>query len=74
MAEPGQPAAPLAGITVVTLEQAAQIVELQIGGILLPFDNPELAGTTVGEVLADPARFRGRDLSSTLSKKARISG
>jgi len=32
----------------------------------LPFDDPELAGTTVGVVLADSARFEGETLADPL--------
>jgi hypothetical protein len=31
--------------------------------VLLPFDDPELAGATVGDVLADPARYEGCTLA-----------
>jgi hypothetical protein len=48
--------------TGMTVEAAAKIVENQCRGILLPdivlpFDDEDLAGTTVGDVLADPERF-----------------
>jgi hypothetical protein len=53
------------------LAQARRIVERQCSGILLPdlvlpFDNPELTGVTVGDVLADPARFEGETLADPL--------
>ena len=34
--------------------------------IVLPFDDPELAGCTVGDVLADPERFEGETLADPL--------
>ena len=34
--------------------------------IELPFDDPELAGCTVGDVLADPERFEGETLADPL--------
>jgi hypothetical protein len=51
--------------------QARIIVERQCSGILLPdvvlpFDDPELNGTTVGNVLADPPRFEGETLADPL--------
>jgi hypothetical protein len=53
------------------LVQARIIVERQCAGILLPdvalpFDDPELSDTTVGDVLADPARFEGETLADPL--------
>ncbi|HEY1301062.1 MAG TPA: hypothetical protein VGF07_11240 [Stellaceae bacterium] len=50
---------------------AAQIVGRQCDGILhpaivLPFDDPDLAGTTVADVLADPDRFVGETLADPL--------
>jgi hypothetical protein len=53
-------------------EQAAkQAVIRQCEGILrpdivLPFDAPELAGSTVGDVLADPERYEGETLADPL--------
>jgi hypothetical protein len=53
-------------------EQAARkIVERQCDGVLhpdieLPFDDPDLAGCTVGDVLADPERFVGETLADPL--------
>ncbi len=32
-------------------------------GVVLPFDDPELVGTTVADVLADPVRFEGATLA-----------
>ena len=53
------------------LAQARIIVERQCAGLLLPdvilpFDAPELAGATVGDVLANPARFEGETLADPL--------
>ena len=53
-------------------EQAARkVIERQCEGVLrpdveLPFDDPELAGCTVGDVLADPERFEGETLADPL--------
>ena len=53
-------------------EQAAkQVIVRQCEGVLrpdveLPFDDPELAGCTVGDVLADPERFEGETLADPL--------
>jgi hypothetical protein len=54
-------------------EQAArQVVERQCEGVLrpdvlLPFDDPELAGCTVGDVLADPEAYEGETLADPLA-------
>jgi hypothetical protein len=50
---------------------AARIIERQCVGILLPdivlpFDDPGFAGSTVADVLADPARFEGATLADPL--------
>jgi hypothetical protein len=50
---------------------AKRVVERQCAGVLLPdlvlpFDDPELAGATAGEVLADPERFAGETLADPL--------
>lgn len=50
---------------------ARHIAERHTEGILLPdvilpFDDPELAGTTVADVLADPARFEGETMADPL--------
>lgn len=47
---------------------AKEAIERQCGGellsdVVLPFDDPELQGCTVGDVLADPDRFKGRRLA-----------
>jgi hypothetical protein len=51
--------------------QAMRVVESLCQGILLPhvalpFDDPELAGISVADVLADPARFEGATLADPL--------
>jgi hypothetical protein len=55
----------------ITIARARHAVERQIGGVLLPhvelpFDDPELAGTTVAQVLADPEAFVGETLADPL--------
>jgi hypothetical protein len=50
---------------------ARQVIERQCEGVLrpdivLPFDDPELNGTTVGDVLADPGRFEDETLADPL--------
>jgi P4 family phage/plasmid primase-like protien len=57
--------------TGITAEAAARIVERQCQGVLLPdvalpFDDPDLAGVTVAEVLADPHRFINETLADPL--------
>jgi hypothetical protein len=52
-------------------ERAARIIGKQCAGVLLPkvllpFDDDELAGVTVRDVLADPARFEGATLADPL--------
>ena len=61
----------LAERTGMTVESAARVIAQQCGGILLPdlilpFDDPALAGITVADVLADPARFEGATLADPL--------
>jgi hypothetical protein len=57
-------------------EQAARkVIERQCEGVLhpdvvLPFDDEELAGKTVGDVLADPARFEGETLADPIEGMA----
>jgi len=51
--------------------QARRIIERQCDGVLLPdmileFDDPELTGVTVGDVLNDPNRFVGETLADPL--------
>jgi hypothetical protein len=53
------------------IESAKRIIEKQSQGTLLPdlvlpFDDPELAGKTVGDVLADPDRYEGETLADPL--------
>jgi hypothetical protein len=55
---------------------ARKIIERQCDGVLrpdavLPFDNPELAGRTAGDVLDDPARFEGEKLADPLDDEDR---
>ena len=50
---------------------ARQVIVRQCDGVLrpdveLPFDDPELAGCTVGDVLADPERFEDETLADPL--------
>ena len=50
---------------------ARQVIVRQCEGVLrpdveLPFDDPELAGCTVADVLADPDRFEGETLADPL--------
>jgi hypothetical protein len=50
---------------------ARRMAEAQIGRVLLPFvalpwDDPDLAGSTVADVLSDPARFVGATLADPL--------
>src|SRR5262249_42421209 len=57
--------------TGVSMQAAKQTVERWCEGILLPdialpFDDPQLAGCTVGDVLADPDRFEGATLADPL--------
>ncbi len=61
----------IAARTGASLERAASIAARQSVGVLLPdvvlpFDDPALAGLTVGDVLADPARFEGATLADPL--------
>jgi hypothetical protein len=55
----------------ITTAQATRILERQGAGVLLPavelpFDDPELAGHTVAQVLADPERYVGETLADPL--------
>ena len=61
----------LAERTGISPEIAAQVIARQCCGILLPsivlqFDDPKLAGATVADVLADPARFESATLADPL--------
>jgi hypothetical protein len=54
-----------------TVDAARQMVERKCNGVLmpgvvLPFDDSELDGATVGDVLANPARFVGETLADPL--------
>jgi hypothetical protein len=51
--------------------RARRVVERQCSGVLLPelvlpFDDPEFAGSTVADVMADPSRFEGATLADPL--------
>lgn len=64
-------AAVIAGRSGMPTEDAEQIVTRQTSGVLLPdivlpFDKSELAGVTVGSVLADPRRYEGETLADPL--------
>jgi hypothetical protein len=53
------------------LHRACRIIERQCDGVLLPdvvlsFDDKDLEGKTVADVLADPARFEGETLADPL--------
>jgi len=57
--------------TGISEKAARQVIERQCEGVLrpdivLPFDDPALAGCTVGDVLADPDRFAGETLADPL--------
>ena len=61
----------LAERTGMAAESAARVIAHQCAGILLPdvvlpFDDAELAGVTVADVLADPARYEGETLADPL--------
>jgi hypothetical protein len=61
----------LAARTGMSAGAARQVIARQCEGVLrpdvvLPFDDPELAGCTVGDVLADPDRFVGETLADPL--------
>jgi hypothetical protein len=61
----------LAERTGTDLTRARRTVERQCAGVLLPdvalpFDDEELGGKTVADVLADPARFEGATLADPL--------
>jgi hypothetical protein len=61
----------LADRTGMDIRIALRVVARQCDGVLmpdieLPFDNPDLAGTTVRDVLSDPARFEGATLADPL--------
>jgi hypothetical protein len=61
----------LAKRTGVPEQQAVRIIESQCNGtllpnVVLPFDDPKLAGKAVGDVLADPDRYVGETLADPL--------
>jgi hypothetical protein len=61
----------IAARTGVSVAVAERTVERQCGGVLLPnvelaFDADDMSGCTVGDVLADPARFVGATLADPL--------
>jgi hypothetical protein len=61
----------LAERTGMSAESAAQVIARQCAGVLLPdvilpFDDEEMTGVTVADVLADPARFEGATLADPL--------
>jgi hypothetical protein len=54
-----------------SVHAAQEVLRKQCGGVLLPsiglaFDDPELEGKTVADVLADPAGFEGETLADPL--------
>ena len=61
----------IAGRTGIAPAAAERMADRQCGGVLLPgvvlpFDADDMAGATVGDVLADPARFVGATLADPL--------
>ena len=61
----------LAARTGMTAERARFVIEKQCGGVLmpdmvLPFDDPDLDGITVRDVLADPERYVGETLADPI--------
>jgi hypothetical protein len=61
----------LAQRTGMDLHRARKTIERRCAGVLLPdvelqFDDPELAGKSVADVLVDPARFEGETLADPL--------
>ena len=55
----------------VTMAEAAAVLEKQADGLLLSsvvleFDDPELAGATVGDVLDDPVKYAGETLADPI--------
>jgi hypothetical protein len=64
-------AAKLAAATGMTLAEAAIVLGKQIDGLLLAgveleFDDPDLAGTTVADILDDPTKFDGETLADPI--------
>jgi hypothetical protein len=67
----GKQAEALAKRSGMSVHAARDVLRKQCGGVLmpsivLPFDDPELEGKTVADVLADPAGFEGETLSDPL--------
>jgi hypothetical protein len=67
----GRQSGRLAEQTGIDVRHARRVIERQCDGVLLPdlvlpFDDPELSGTTVAAVLADPERFEGVTLADPL--------
>jgi hypothetical protein len=65
-------AASLATRTGMSRRAAERVIRRQCEGVLqssviLPFDDPTLDGTTVGDVLADPAAYEGEPLADPLA-------
>jgi hypothetical protein len=61
----------LAERTAMPLEAARRVIEKQAAGVLypdivLPFDDADLDGATVADVLADPRRFEGETLADPI--------
>jgi hypothetical protein len=61
----------LAAAKGMAIGEAEKVIARQCEGVLLPdlvlpFDEPELAGSTVADVIADPARFEGATLADPL--------
>jgi hypothetical protein len=64
----GEQSRELAGRRGIELYRARRVVERQCEGVLLPdtelpFDDPDLAGARVADVLGDPLRFEGATLA-----------
>jgi hypothetical protein len=54
-----------------TIAEAREVIERQCDGtllpdVLLPFDDPQFANCTVGDVLANPGRFEGATLADPI--------
>ncbi|MGE0373616.1 MAG: hypothetical protein AB7Q01_17285 [Gammaproteobacteria bacterium] len=61
----------IAARTNLPLKAARRVAERQTDGVLLPdvvlpFDDPDFAGTTVADILADPARYEGATMADPL--------
>ncbi len=67
----GRHACKLSARAGISIAEARCILERQCANVLLsavvlPFDDPQLAGITVADVLADPGRFEGETLADPL--------